>query len=183
MLKELALTYLIYIIISSYTTWFGVDWYVSRRTKGEKTWSEGNDALLDCYLKPYFQKVLRANRELVYNDCCAGKGSFEYGKPISPFIALEVMNSCTQNSTCLINKYGITLASLDEAFCEQMELGAAHLMDSLMSFENLHKQDCRTWISIEPYPTPSIIEHDLGELLSRIHFINRIIIGRIITAN
>lgn len=76
------------------------------------------------------------------------------------------------------NEYGITLVSLDENFSKRMEPGAAPLIERLAALESLHRYGCRTWVSIEPYPTPNIIEQDLIELLNRISFADRIIFGR-----
>ena len=76
------------------------------------------------------------------------------------------------------NEYGITLVSLDENFRKRMEPGAAPLIERLAALESLHRYGCRTWVSIEPYPTPNIIEQDLIELLNRISFADRIIFGR-----
>lgn len=36
---------------------------------------------------------------------------------------------------------------------------------------------CKTWVSIEPYPTPNIIQQDLTEILSAVSFVKRIIFG------
>lgn len=37
---------------------------------------------------------------------------------------------------------------------------------------------CKTWVSIEPYPTPNLIEQDLMELLEVVSFTDKIIFGR-----
>jgi len=35
-----------------------------------------------------------------------------------------------------------------------------------------------TWVSIEPYPTPNLIQQDLTAILEAVSFANRIIFGR-----
>lgn len=76
------------------------------------------------------------------------------------------------------NEYGITLISLDEAYREQMEPGAAPYAERIAALRWLHDQGCKTWVSVEPYPTPNLIEQDLTELLETISFTDKIIFGR-----
>ena len=59
-----------------------------------------------------------------------------------------------------------------------MEPGAATYQDRLASLRALHNAGCRTWVSIEPYPTPNIIEQDLQKILDEVSFADRIIFGR-----
>lgn len=66
--------------------------------KEKKPWSEVKDALLACYLKPYFQKILSTRRPVRYIDCFAGPGGFDDGKPGSPLIALDVARGCLKRS-------------------------------------------------------------------------------------
>lgn len=51
------------------------------------------------------------------------------------------------------NEYGITLISLNEEYREQEEPGAAPYVERLAALRALHDAGCRTWVSIEPYPT------------------------------
>ena len=76
------------------------------------------------------------------------------------------------------NEYGITLISLDEAYREQMEPGAAPYAERLASLKTLHEAGCKTWVSIEPYPTPNMIDQDLNKILEAVSFTDRIIFGR-----
>lgn len=76
------------------------------------------------------------------------------------------------------NEYGITLISLDEAFREEIEPGAAQYADRIERLMELHAKGCKTWVSIEPYPTPNIIEQDLAKILKAISFVDKIIFGR-----
>jgi DNA repair photolyase len=76
------------------------------------------------------------------------------------------------------NEYGITLVSLDEDFREKYEPSAATIKRRLKALLNLHEQGCRTWVSIEPYPTPNIINQDIHALLDALFFVDRIIFGR-----
>ena len=76
------------------------------------------------------------------------------------------------------NEHGITLISLDEGYREKMEPGAAPYADRLAALRALHDAGCRTWVSIEPYPTPNLIEQDLQNILDAVNFVDKIIFGR-----
>lgn len=76
------------------------------------------------------------------------------------------------------NEYGITLISLDEDYRVRIEPGAAPYQDRLSSIRALHNMGCKTWVSIEPYPTPNLLEQNLGEILEAVSFTDRIIFGR-----
>jgi hypothetical protein len=41
----------------------------------------------------------------------------------------------------------------------------------------LHDAGCKTWVSIEPYPTPNFIEQDLNDILCAISFCDKIILS------
>ena len=77
------------------------------------------------------------------------------------------------------NEYGISLVSLDEGFRRVMEPNAAPYIDRIQALYNLHKAGFKTWVSMEPYPTPNFIEQNLGELLEAVSFCDKIIFGRL----
>lgn len=77
------------------------------------------------------------------------------------------------------NEYGITLVSLDEHFRQEMEPNTAPFLQRIQALRALHDAGCKTWVSIEPYPTPNIIEQDLEEVLNAISFCDKIIFGRL----
>lgn len=76
------------------------------------------------------------------------------------------------------NTYGITLISLDEDYRRRMEPGAAPYAERLIALKTLHDKGCKTWVSIEPYPTPNLIEQNLDKILNTVKFTDRIIFGR-----
>jgi len=76
------------------------------------------------------------------------------------------------------NEYGITLISLDDKYRQAYEPGAADYRDRIQALKLLKDKGMKTWVSIEPYPTPNIIEQDLMEILDAISFTNKIIFGR-----
>ena len=77
------------------------------------------------------------------------------------------------------NEYGITLVSLDESFRREMEPNTAPYKERIAALRALHDAGCKTWVSIEPYPTPNFIEQDLNEILEAIGFCDKIIFGRL----
>lgn len=77
------------------------------------------------------------------------------------------------------NEYGITLVSLDENFRQDMEPNTAPYQERINALRALHDTGCKTWVSIEPYPTPNFIEQDLNEILKAISFCDKIIFGRL----
>jgi len=75
------------------------------------------------------------------------------------------------------NEYGITLVSLDQNFQKKFEQGASPLSRRLASLKYLHDQGLKTWVSIEPYPTPNIVRQDFMKLLNKIKFVDKIVFG------
>lgn len=77
------------------------------------------------------------------------------------------------------NEYGITIVSLDEGFKEQFEPYSAPYEDRIKSLKYLHKRGLKTWVSMEPYPTPNLVEQDILKILKEISFVDKIIFGRL----
>lgn len=76
------------------------------------------------------------------------------------------------------NEYGITLVSTNEEFRRRYEPYAAPLEDRINALKTLHDSGCKTWVSVEPFPTPNIFPQNLNELLETIGFVDRIVFGR-----
>lgn len=77
------------------------------------------------------------------------------------------------------NEYGITLVSLDDDFQKRFEPGAAPINDRITALRILKEDGCKTWASIEPYPTPNIYDQDFTLILERMSFVDKIIFGRL----
>lgn len=77
-----------------------------------------------------------------------------------------------------INDYGITLVANSEEYRRRMEPHAAPYKKRLEALRYLHDQGCKTWVSMEPYPTPNLINQKLDVLLEKVAFADRIIFGR-----
>ena len=76
------------------------------------------------------------------------------------------------------NTYGITLVSLSEEFRAFYEPGTAPYAERVAALRALHDAGCRTWVSMEPYPTPNIVEQSLEEVLGEVAFVDKIVFGR-----
>lgn len=78
------------------------------------------------------------------------------------------------------NEYGISLVSPSESFRAQWEPGAAPVEERLSSLRALADKGCRTWVSIEPYPTPNIDPGaaDVERLLEALSFVDRVVFGK-----
>lgn len=76
------------------------------------------------------------------------------------------------------NHYGVTLITLDEKFRQVVEPGASPIDKRIEALRELSSAGCKTWVSVEPFPTPNIHEDKLEELLDRIAFVDRLVFGR-----
>lgn len=77
------------------------------------------------------------------------------------------------------NEYGITLVSLDENFRKEFEPNSASYKDRIKALRYLHERGFKTWVSMEPYPTPNLVKQDLMKILEVISFVDKIIFGRL----
>jgi len=78
------------------------------------------------------------------------------------------------------NEYGITLVSLDDDFKKDFEPYSAPYKERIKALKYLHDNGLKTWVSIEPYPTPNLDKNqNLSKLLNNIKFADRIIFGKL----
>jgi DNA repair photolyase len=77
------------------------------------------------------------------------------------------------------NEFGITLISLNEDFRKKYEPGSAQYVDRIDSLYKLHKKGIKTWVSIEPYPTPNMVSQNFRDILKAVSFVDKIIFGRL----
>lgn len=77
------------------------------------------------------------------------------------------------------NEYGITLVSLDDDFKKKFEPYSAPYRDRIKSLKYLHDKGLKTWISMEPYPTPNLVKQDLRKILKEVSFADKIIFGKL----
>ncbi len=79
-----------------------------------------------------------------------------------------------------LNSYGISLVSLSEEFQREWEPFAADVEERIAALEKLSSGGSRTWVSIEPYPTPNIdgTAADVEQLLERLAFVDSVVFGK-----
>ena len=76
------------------------------------------------------------------------------------------------------NIFGISLISLDEDFRVEYEPYSAMYEERINSLKYLHKAGLKTWVSIEPYPTPNMCEQKIEDILEKVKFVDYIVFGR-----
>ena len=156
------------------------------------------------WLKPYLvsntleildKEIPRLNDKIKFVQLCFTTDPFMVGYPEIEKMSLDVIKKLNAAGIkCAVltkgilpaslaecskeNEYGITLISLDEKYRERVEPGSASYKDRLKALKKLHDKGCKTWVSIEPYPTPNLIEQDLMEILKSVSFVDKIIFGR-----
>ena len=86
----------------------------------------------------------------------------------------EIINVSSNSN----NIFGITLVSLNEEFRKQYEPNTSPYSERINSLKMCHDNGLKTWVSIEPYPTPNICEQSLINLLEEIAFVDYIVFGR-----
>jgi len=78
------------------------------------------------------------------------------------------------------NEYGITLVSLDNGFKKDFEPFSSPYSRRIEALKHLHKKGLKTWVSMEPYPTPNLAKkQDLLAMLKKVSFVDRIIFGKL----
>ena len=77
------------------------------------------------------------------------------------------------------NEYGITLVSLDDGFKKRFEPYSAPYKGRINSLKYLHDKGLKTWVSMEPYPTPNLVDQVLLKILNKIPFVDKIIFGKL----
>lgn len=79
------------------------------------------------------------------------------------------------------NRYGITLVSLSEEFQEKYEPYAAPVDRRIEMLRWQQERGLKTWVSMEPFPTPNIDPVELGSmkrLMDSISFVDKVVFGR-----
>ena len=145
------------------------------------------------------KEIPKYKDRIKYVHLCFSTDLFMYNQPEVVELSLKIIDKLNQNSIkCTVltkgfypkelagrngqsmnNEYGITLVSLNEDFRKEFEPNSASFKDRIKSLKHLHDRGFKTWISMEPYPTPNLIKQDLREILDEVSFVNKIIFGRL----
>lgn len=165
----------------------------------------GQISTYEDWLEPYLvsntlelldKEIPRLRRKIKSVHLCFSTDPFMYGYDEISQMSMDAMRKlndagikCTVLTKGILpgelatlsqeNEYGITVVSLDEKFTEQFEPGATCVKDRIDALRSLSESGCKTWVSIEPYPTPNIIDQDLNELLAELSFVNKIVFGQL----
>lgn len=91
----------------------------------------------------------------------------------SLFDAINNANPCD----CDI-KYGISLVTLKNTFCQRWEPGAAPPNTRINGLKLKHDEGYKTWVSIEPFPPESRATNSVEEILRAVPFVDKAILGQ-----
>jgi DNA repair photolyase len=149
------------------------------------------------------KEILKYKDQIKFVHLCFTTDPFMYKQPEIVDMTLKIINKLNSNGIrCTIltkgiypkeltntkkysqeNEYGITLVSLDSDFKERFEPGSAPYMGRINSLRKLHDAGLKTWVSMEPYPTPNLINGNaiinLTKILNEISFVDNIIFGKL----
>lgn len=89
--------------------------------KEKKIWSKVKDELLGCYLRPYFSKVMRSGKPILYVDGFAGKGMFDDGLPGSPLIALDCLRTCLAQSQVQSSRLEVRMRFIELNYADDLK--------------------------------------------------------------
>lgn len=141
------------------------------------------------------REIPRLKNKIEHVQLCFTTDSFMYGYEDICAMSLRAIKRLNEDSIpCVVlskgvlpqelatlskkNIYGITLVSLDESYREVFEPGAAPYRARIEALRRLHDAGCQTWVSMEPYPTPNLVQQDLLPILNEVSFADKIIFGR-----
>ena len=142
------------------------------------------------------KEILRYKDKIKFVHLCFSTDPFMYDYEAVSNLSLELIRmlneagiKCTALTKGILpielarssnkNEFGITLVSLNEDFRKEYEPFSAPYEERIDSLYCLHKKGIKTWVSIEPYPTPNIVEQDFSDILKSISFVDKIIFGRL----
>ena len=104
---------------------------------------------------------------------------FMSGTPLEEAFKISFMGALIIGEQKKAEELMNDVKGLDEDFRKHMEPYTAPYIERIQALRDLHDLGFKTWVSIEPYPTPNIFEQDLVEILNKIDFVDKIIFGRL----
>ena len=170
---------------------------LAKRFKNIKTYSEWISPKICCNtLDILDREIPKLKNKIKSVHLCFTTDPFMYKNKEISDLSIAVINKlnnagikCTVltkgvlpsklQSTSKKNEYGITIVSVDENFRKKMEPNSAPYKKRIQALKQLHDKGFKTWVSIEPYPTPNIINQDLLKILAKVSFADKIIFGRL----
>lgn len=166
------------------------------RVKSYEDWCQPK--IVENALEILDKEIPKYKNKIEFVNLCFTTDPFMCGYPEIQKLSLEIINKLISNGIkvmvltkgiypkdlCDSEKYGadsifgITLVSLNELFRQKYEPGASNYKDRINALKRLHDSGLKTWVSIEPYPTPNIIKQDLRDILEAVSFVDKIVFGR-----
>jgi len=142
------------------------------------------------------KEIPKYKNKIKYVQLCFSTDPFMYKYPEIGEMSYKIIEKLNQNGircTALTkgllpiklaklskqNEYGITLITVQDEHRKIWEPGASPMKERIDSLYKLHRAGMKTWVSIEPYPTPNIVDQDFDEILEKISFTDKIIFGRL----
>ncbi len=151
--------------------------------------------LVSNYMELLTKELPKLKSKIKWVHLCFTSDPFMYGYPEIANASVDIIRflnengiKCTALSKGILplelanlskeNEYGITLISLNEEYRKFNEEGAAPYEQRIVRLKELSEMGCKTWVSIEPYPTPNILDQELLPILEKVYFVDKIIFGR-----
>jgi len=145
------------------------------------------------------KEIPKYRKEIKFVHLCFTTDPFMYKYPEIADLSLKIINKLNVNGIkCTIltkgiypteltdttkysikNEYGATLVSLNNDFKRRFEPNSAHYMARIKSLKRLHDAGLKTWVSMEPYPTPDLVKQDLNKILREVYFVDNIVFGKL----
>jgi len=145
------------------------------------------------------KEIPRYKHKIKFVHLCFSTDPFMYKHPEVSDLTLKIIERLNKdNIRCVVltkgiypkelidtkkygenNEYGITIVSLNDNFKKRFEPYSASYNDRIKSLKYLHKKGLKTWISMEPYPTPNLVKQDLLKILKEVSFVDKIIFGKL----
>ena len=145
------------------------------------------------------KEILKYKNQIKFVHLCFTTDPFMYKYPEVSNMSLKIINKLNKAGIkCTIltkgiypknltntkrysqdNEYGITIVSLDNGFKKRFEPGSASYKGRINTLKRLHNAGLKTWISMEPYPSPNLVKQDLLKILREVAFVDNIIFGKL----
>lgn len=170
---------------------------LKKRTGSVKDYSDWtNPKIVDNAMELLENEVARYKDKIKTVHLCFSTDPFMFGQDKIQDLSIEIIDYLNKsgipcavltkgvypsgriNDPGKINSYGITLVSIDENFRKKYEPGAASIEERILALKQLYDLGYKTWVSMEPYPTPNMARQDLLPILERVGFVDKIIFGK-----
>lgn len=166
------------------------------KIKGYKDWI--NPKIVENALELLEKEIPRYKKDIRSVYMCFSTDPFMYKQREINDLSLKVIERLNQDKIKVVsvskgiypkklakkeiyganNEYGSTIITLSEDFRRKHEPFAAPIKERIKALKFLHNAGLKTWVSMEPYPTPNLIKQDLLEILNEIAFVDKIVFGK-----